>query len=341
MPAITEALSLSSLANLSLAAMVSHDPGNLPLAANVRYTENGQPLMIGDGLWRTLTRFAGDDGPDAPNSPGCYRLDLVDPETGTAIFFGAIVENSTPGMLMLRVALRSGLIAEIEAVAVRLEIVAERGGTVTMFQPRLLTPFDPAGFVEADAALTLPVEEARRSDPAELVAVVDRYLGGIERDSHDDIALGKAFIRRDNGLRTTDNPNAAPFNPDVPAYRPFALGLPAQIDSGFFRRVSRISGRRHLLADPARGLVMTVLLHDHLGRIGEIDVPGIGLVALPGSRPEQADQTPDELFGSRATPNLRVPTSELIVQLTRVEGGEISRIEAISRGGPLGLTSGW
>ena len=38
--------------------MIAHDPVKAPLASDVRYTENGQPLAIGDGLWRTLTARA-------------------------------------------------------------------------------------------------------------------------------------------------------------------------------------------------------------------------------------------------------------------------------------------
>ena len=40
-------------------------------------------------------------------------------------------------------------------------------------------------------------------------------------------------------------------------------------------------------------------------------------------------------------PNVIVPTSELVVQLTRVDGGKITRIETLSRGGPFGLSAGW
>ena len=35
-----------------LDALVRHDPTAVPLAAGVRYTENGQRLGVGDGLWR-------------------------------------------------------------------------------------------------------------------------------------------------------------------------------------------------------------------------------------------------------------------------------------------------
>jgi hypothetical protein len=36
-----------------LEALESDDPLKLPLADNVRYTENGQTLELGDGIWGT------------------------------------------------------------------------------------------------------------------------------------------------------------------------------------------------------------------------------------------------------------------------------------------------
>jgi hypothetical protein len=44
---------LEGLVNQYLAAVVSHDPKRLPLSQDVRYTENDQPLEIGDGFWKT------------------------------------------------------------------------------------------------------------------------------------------------------------------------------------------------------------------------------------------------------------------------------------------------
>lgn len=47
-------------------AMVAHDPSRLPLAANVRFTEDSQELKLGEGLWKTVAR------------KGDYRQDYID-----------------------------------------------------------------------------------------------------------------------------------------------------------------------------------------------------------------------------------------------------------------------
>ena len=49
-----------------LDAVVAHNPGALPLAANVRFTEDSQVLKPGEGLWKTATKLNG------------YRQDFVD-----------------------------------------------------------------------------------------------------------------------------------------------------------------------------------------------------------------------------------------------------------------------
>src|SRR5882672_5124261 len=47
-------------------AMVAHDPSKLPLAANVRFTEDSQELKLGEGLWKTVAK------------KGDFRQDYID-----------------------------------------------------------------------------------------------------------------------------------------------------------------------------------------------------------------------------------------------------------------------
>jgi hypothetical protein len=47
-------------------AMVVHAPSKLPLANNVRFTEDSQELKLGDGLWKTVTK------------KGDFRQDYID-----------------------------------------------------------------------------------------------------------------------------------------------------------------------------------------------------------------------------------------------------------------------
>ena len=46
---------LNGVVDQYLAAMVAHDSSHLPLAKTVKFTEDGVPLDLGDGLWATAS----------------------------------------------------------------------------------------------------------------------------------------------------------------------------------------------------------------------------------------------------------------------------------------------
>ena len=60
--------------------LIAREPSRLPLAPAARFTENGQRLELGDGLWHTVT------------GKGGYRLDIADVEAGQAVLMGTIRE---------------------------------------------------------------------------------------------------------------------------------------------------------------------------------------------------------------------------------------------------------
>jgi hypothetical protein len=56
--------------NRYLTALVAHNPLSLPIAKNVRYTENGQKLKLGDGMWGPVSGL------------GTYKLYFADTVAG-------------------------------------------------------------------------------------------------------------------------------------------------------------------------------------------------------------------------------------------------------------------
>ena len=85
-----------SLSDGVLAAMIARDPSKAPLASSTRYTENGQPLPVGEGLWKTLT------------ARGSYNIYLAAGPDADPAFFGSIVETDIPGQLSLRLRQQGG-----------------------------------------------------------------------------------------------------------------------------------------------------------------------------------------------------------------------------------------
>ena len=85
---------LKKVMDTYLQALARHDASSLPLAKNVRYTENGAELDVGkDGLWVTF------------NSYGTYRHDVFDPSTGGVATYVNLTENHEvpfPDLLAVR-----------------------------------------------------------------------------------------------------------------------------------------------------------------------------------------------------------------------------------------------
>jgi hypothetical protein len=331
-----------------LQAFVARDHSRVAFTANARYTENGQTLKIGDGLWGTLTGYAGSAEKlkaqtDAIQPPP-YRIDFVDSAPTESVYFGGSLETTTPGMLALRVKTQAGRVSEIEAICVRMETPGERGGTVTLFQPPLLAHFEAGFFTKPDPRLLDPGKPTEVVPHSVLTASVDRYFDAVKNNDSSAVDFAAGCQRRDNGVQATNNLAAAPLDPAVPAYRPFSLSCAEQIDSGFFRRISRIRGRRHIVVDDRRGLVLTIAMLDQPGDIKDISVPKIGRVNLPsGLRAgDLADSEGGaQFYVKRYEPNFCVPMTEFTVQLTKIENGRVAYIESISRPAPFGVTDGW
>lgn len=302
-----------------LQAMVDHDPSEAMLSPTVRYTENGQVLKVGDGFWNTVSAVAvpGDGLVALGPKSSAYKLMFADPTDGQAAYLGAVNEQGTPGMMTLRIGVEDGKIAQIEAVIVREEYTGPRSGTVALFRPKLLTEFTPAGFDTADQTLAAP--DGGTANKA-LQAVAERYFDAVKRVQSSRAPIAADCVRRDNGVQTTGRADAPPLDSALPAFRPFALGCAAQIDSGFFGYLTGVRARRAVVADAETGLVLVVAMLDHAGTVKALTTPE-GQAAAP--------------------PELSTPSTDLVAAVFKVKDGAISRIETIQRPMPFGAGTGW
>ena len=97
-----------------------------------------------------------------------------------------------------------------------------------------------------------------------------------------------------------------------------SLGCAAQMNdegtlaNGLFNHTTKVRDRRILIADAERGVVLAVAM---------IDNPGIGAAGLPA-------------------PQL-VPSTYMVPQLIKIDGGSISRVEGLAKWMPFGYTSAW
>lgn len=284
-----------------LDALIAHNPSLLPLAPGVRYTEDGQQLAIGDGLWRTL------------HAKGHYRLFVTDPKAGQVAFLGTVEEDNrdptqgTPVLMALRLRIRDGQITEIEELMARTEkpALAMDGMTV-------------------DPIYLATVPQAERVSRAELIATADKYFTGMQKnDGKGDYPFAADCNRLENGMQTTNAPTpAGQTRPDPKTSSTYSAqwSCMEQFKSGLLHFVSRIRDRRYVAVDEERGIVFAFGFFDHEG--GDT----------------RHFQTPD---GRQVVSGPVQPWTWEIAELFKVQGGKIHRIQAVLQRSPYGMNSGW
>ncbi|KAF2241549.1 hypothetical protein BU26DRAFT_511338 [Trematosphaeria pertusa] len=235
---------LDTLLDNVLAAMLRNDTTSLPLAKGVRYSENGQFLALGDGLWETLQHAA---------KPGVddYAARFADPSTQTAGYWGLTREQSTPGVLALRITLANGQISEIEALSVRAEGTGARGGTVTLMRPPLPVEWVGDSLGALDAVFKTNSTGGAVIPPS---VVLTAYFNGLEQHSSADVPFTPSCTRRDMG-------------------RQLRMACGAQMDgqgttpNGLFNSTGVVRDRRVLVADASKGVAMVVAMVDYPARV--------------------------------------------------------------------------
>lgn len=303
---------LSAALDRVLDTLAAPDEGRPPFSPDVKYTENGQPLKLNDGLWQTIS------------SVEDFRIDALDPATSQAVFYGLINENGVLASLALRVKVTGSEITEIEAVRVPTERSGPSLGangslsSQTMFMPRPLVEFDPAQFARPSPVWTdtTPVNVSR----AAVVDAADAYFDGIEQDRSAGVPLDQYCARRENGIAVAHNPDLPPVGDGATQLPFFRLDCAEQLDSGFLGYISRVR-RRHLVVDEERGLLFGVYLFDHGGTVASVDVAGGDTVVVPAG--------------------FRVPSTFLAPHLFKINDGKLVGIDTVLKAAPYGVPSGW
>ncbi|MEI9965964.1 MAG: hypothetical protein WDM92_16335 [Caulobacteraceae bacterium] len=166
-----------------LDALVAHDPGRLPLVKGARFTENGQTLALGDGLWGTIEAREG------------YSLYFADPQAGEVGAYVTVRESGKHQILGLRLKVAGGRIAEIETLVVR-----PKAGYV-FGAPEALK--DKPIFHEA-------LTPSQRRPRAEMVRIANSYFEGLTHATETLTPFDKDCQRIENGVVTANNPEVPP-----------------------------------------------------------------------------------------------------------------------------------
>lgn len=219
-----------------LAALKLRDPRRVSWARNVRNTENNVALMVGDGLWNTITAL------------GSYDLRFADTLTGQVGYFGTVTEGTDTSAFTLRLKVVDGAVAEAETLVVR---QADSG-----------IKFENQKF-ETKPIMNATLPPAQRSPRALMITLSDGYFDTLQlNDGTLYTKFADSCERFENGVQTTHNPGFTA----TPVSR---LGCADQFKMGNYRYNDRLRARRYPLVDEERGLVLSAAFIDKTGRLGE------------------------------------------------------------------------
>jgi hypothetical protein len=285
-----------------LDAVVDDNPSAVPMTRDVRFTENGQRLEIGDGLWRSL------------KSKGTYRLYVADvPAQQIAVLTTIAEDDRTPAgsvaaLMALRLKLNGDRISEVEQIVVRNPDSAARVEAMGNPNPMYLE--------------TIPLNE--RMSRKDLIATANKYFTGMQQnDGKGDYPFTDDCNRLENGGQSTNTPTpAGQTRPDPKTATGYSSqwSCREQFESGLLHFVTRIRDRRFVAVDEERGIVFSFVFFDH------------------SAGDTRTFETPD---GRSVTAGPAQPWTWEIAELFKVEHNQIRQIEAILQQVPYGMNAGW
>lgn len=305
---------LENFVDLYMEALIAHRPAQIPLAARVKNTEDGVRLEPGDGFWRTA------------QAKGSYRLFNTDVDAGQVVFLGTMREvPSLPVIVAIRLKVVNRQITEIENFVVR-----------DAFYAKQMEDLGRPGEVFSTA-----IPEAQRSTREALILTANNYLSAIQRSD----GKGKyEFFAPDcnrfqNGVQTTNRTTPYPVPPPPPPGRGGATAPPAipeatlkvmadllgmsceaQFKVGYFNYVTRVRDRRFVAVDRERGVLTAIWAAD---------------------QPSGKYATFKLRDGREITAGPMKPETLAIVEMFKIEGSKIRRIEAAQMTVPYGMITGW
>jgi hypothetical protein len=243
---------LKALVDSYLAALVAHDPSQVPLAPNLEFVENTVPLRAGDGFWKTATAL-----------PSTFKIYVADPVAQQVGFIGVMQEGDQTVELGLRLKLHKGQITEAEHLVAR-QLRPTSLPNLQLPRPGLLTVVPPA----------------ERSSREDLLKIGASYYDALVNSDGHAAPFADDCLRRENGMQTTGNP--PPATPGRSTMG--AMGCSDQLDTRVMSYIKRIEPRRVEIADVETGLVFGLSQFRHPMEeksLKIVGVPGVESVDMP------------------------------------------------------------
>ncbi len=160
-------------------ALVAHDHSTLPLAANVRYTEDSRNAQLGQGIWQSVTAAGG------------FRQDYIDTRTQVAASHVLLREGETQVLYSVLLHVASAKIAGIETLVQRVTA----GGK-----------FQPTELGKPVRGMNDPVPAGKKQSREEMIRIALTYPEGLRVGNFTDggTPFADNAYRVENGVITAD-----------------------------------------------------------------------------------------------------------------------------------------
>jgi hypothetical protein len=292
---------LEGFMNRYLTAMLNREVKDDLFARNVRFTENGIQLPLGDeGLWYGMSGLGG------------YRFYVPDIETQQVALIGTVKENmGNHGVnndqgnnvaVAIRLKIENTKITEVEQLAIRPAVQLGgpgRGAGAGAAKGKGAPPPAPAA-APAPAAQTTGDRVAQMTKPHD---VYFQVIPENERMSREDLVIAANYYF--TALARHDSKGYYPFTEGCVR---FENGMTSTNDclanftgTSLNNIVDRIRDRRFVAVDRERGIAFAFAFFDHY----------------------------------------RINWTWQLAELFKIEKGKIRRIEAVFHQAPFGIPSGW
>jgi hypothetical protein len=168
---------MTDLLNRYVDAVAAHDHSKLPLADNVRYTEDSKDVKLGEGLWQTVT------------AKGQFRHDYLDTRKQVAATHVQLLEGKTNVLYSVLLHLKDKKIAGIETLVQR--VTAE-------------SRFQPTELGKPVRGMNDPVPSGKKQSRESMIKTALTYTEGLRVGSFTDggTPFASETYRVENGVIT-------------------------------------------------------------------------------------------------------------------------------------------
>jgi hypothetical protein len=221
-------------------AFVAKDWRRLPLASQVKFTENNVVMKLGDGSWAVITG----------KGTAAQDLSIADPVTGQAAYMGVIEINGVPCWYTVRIKVENRKITEIEQI--------------WRPRPAVLNPATPGGNSPAELKhfpeMYQSLAPAERTPRARMRDIADGYFSTLQLND------GRIFSQFAPDSQRNDNGTITCGVPDSP-YPNYRQGCEEQFKLGRYLFDNALRERDYPLIDEEKGIVFARAFLDHDSRI--------------------------------------------------------------------------